>query len=59
MRISKTKSTKIPLILSLRLSESLAADLELVAKKESNSTSAVVRRLLADGLARELGRLSA
>jgi hypothetical protein len=40
--------------LSLRLSEKLAADLRRVANTESNTASAVARRLLSVGLSREL-----
>jgi hypothetical protein len=40
--------------LSIRLPKRLDLDLRRVATRESNTPSAVVRRLLAAGLAREL-----
>lgn len=39
--------------LSLRLPEKLATDLKRAATQESNTASAVARRLIAAGLARE------
>lgn len=39
--------------LSLRLSRKLAAELKSAADRESNTTSAVARRLIATGLSRE------
>jgi predicted transcriptional regulator len=46
--------------LSIRLPKRLDLDLRRVATRESNSTSAVARRLLAAGIARELrGELDA
>lgn len=45
--------TAHPRTLSIRLSERLAADLRRAAAQESNTTSAVARRLIALGLIRE------
>ncbi len=39
--------------LSLRIPRTLAADLKKAADREANSASAVARRLIATGLARE------
>jgi predicted transcriptional regulator len=39
--------------LSLRLSHKLANDLRIAANRESNSASAVARRLISSGLSRE------
>jgi len=40
--------------LSLRLPHTLAANLRRAAEREANTASAVARRLIANGLAREL-----